>query len=133
MPPLRLHAEDIPALVAHFTRRSGEGASLTWSSEALQILTRAAWPGNIEQLHHVVRWVMARRRGGIVEPEHLPPEARSVSRRALNTMESLERDAIVEALRDCGGDKELAAASLGMSRATIYRRIRAYGIVETPS
>jgi transcriptional regulator of acetoin/glycerol metabolism len=133
VPPLRLHAEDIPALVAHFTRRSGEGAPLVWSSEALQILTRSAWPGNIEQLHHVVRWVMARRRAGVVEPEHLPPEVRSVSRRALNTMESLERDAIVEALRDCGGDKELAAASLGMSRATIYRRIRAYGIVDTPS
>ena len=133
VPPLRLHAEDIPALVAHFTRRSAEGAPLAWSSEALQILSRSVWPGNIEQLHQVVRWVLVRRRAGVVEPEHLPPEVRSVSRRALSTMESLERDAIAEALRDCGGDKEHAAASLGMSRATIYRRIRAYGIVEAPS
>ncbi len=128
LPSLRLHAGDIPDLVAHFTRRSSEGGALTWSPEALQVLSRSAWPGNIEQLHHVVRWVIARRRSGVVEPHHLPPETRSVSHRSLNTIESLERDAIVEALQDADGDKEAAALALGMSRATIYRRIRAYGI-----
>jgi transcriptional regulator of acetoin/glycerol metabolism len=133
VPPLRLHAGDIPALTRHFTHRSSDGPVLEWSGDALQVLTRASWPGNVGQLHQVVRWVLARRRSGAILPAHLPPEVRSISRRSLNVLESLERDAIVEALADAHGDRGAAAAALGMSRATIYRRIRTFGIVDPPS
>ncbi|MEO5710757.1 MAG: GAF domain-containing protein [Nocardioidaceae bacterium] len=132
VPPLRLHAGDIPALTRHFTRRSSDGSVLDWSGDAMQVLIRATWPGNVGQLHQVVRWVMARRRSGVVEPAHLPAEVRSISRRSLNVLESLERDAIADALADAHGDRGVAAAALGMSRATIYRRIRTFGIVDPP-
>jgi len=58
----------------------------------------------------------------------LAPECRSVTRRTLTQMEALERDAVVRSLQDNGGNKQEAARALGMSRATIYRKINDYGI-----
>ena len=58
----------------------------------------------------------------------LPPELHTVSRRVLSPLESLERDAIVRCLNATGGNKAEAARALGMSRATIYRKIHDYGI-----
>ena len=59
----------------------------------------------------------------------LPPETVAVSRRLLSPLESIERDAIARALADAQGNKAKAAKSLGMSRATIYRKIHEFGIV----
>jgi sigma-54 dependent transcriptional regulator, acetoin dehydrogenase operon transcriptional activator AcoR len=69
------------------------------------------------------------RRTGIIEPDDLPAEVHSVSRRLLSPLESLERDAIVKCLTDAHDNKAQAARALGMSRATIYRKIHDYGIV----
>jgi transcriptional regulator of acetoin/glycerol metabolism len=69
------------------------------------------------------------RRSGVIEPGDLPPEAQTVSRRRLSPLESMERDAIVNSLADAHGSKVKAARSLGMSRATIYRKIHEYGIL----
>jgi sigma-54 dependent transcriptional regulator, acetoin dehydrogenase operon transcriptional activator AcoR len=66
---------------------------------------------------------------GLIQPKDLPPECWTVSRRLLSPLESMERDAIVQSLLDCDGNKVKAAESLGMSRATIYRKIHEYGIV----
>jgi len=68
----------------------------------------------------------------VIMPRDLPPECWTVSRRLLSPLESMERDAIVQALLDSGNNKVKAAGSLGMSRATIYRKIHEYGIV-TPA
>jgi transcriptional regulator of acetoin/glycerol metabolism len=65
----------------------------------------------------------------VIRPDDLPPESRTVSRRRLNPLESMERDAIVRSLLDARGNKVKAARALGMSRATIYRKIHEYGIV----
>lgn len=130
VPPLRLHADDVPALTKHFTRRAAAGRGLVWSETALQVLSRGTWPGNVAQLQEVVRSVLARRRSGVVDAAHLPSEVTCLSRRALTVIECLERDAIVDALTDAHGDKTAAAHALGLSRATIYRRIRAFGIVD---
>ena len=53
----------------------------------------------------------------------------AISRRVLSTLESIERDAIVRCLEGASGNKAEAARALGMSRATIYRKIHEYGIV----
>jgi transcriptional regulator of acetoin/glycerol metabolism len=98
----------------------------------MQLLLRFSWPGNTEQLWQVLRRVVRRKRSGTIEPDDLPPECWTVSRRLLSPLESMERDAIVQALLDFGGNKVKTAESLGMSRATIYRKIHEYGIV-TPS
>ena len=62
-------------------------------------------------------------------PEDLPEMVHSTSRQALSPWESMERDLVTQALIDTKGDKALAATRLGISRATIYRKIQAYGIV----
>lgn len=74
----------------------------------------------------------ARRRAGAIQPADLPPECWTVCRRLLSPLEAIERDAIVQALLDSGGNKLKAAKALGMSRATIYRNMHEFGIV-TPS
>jgi transcriptional regulator of acetoin/glycerol metabolism len=77
----------------------------------------------------VLRNIVQRRRSGSIQPDDLPPECRTVSRRLLSPLEAMERDAIVRSLIDWNGNKIKAAAALGMSRATIYRKIHEYGIV----
>jgi transcriptional regulator of acetoin/glycerol metabolism len=132
VPPLRHHVEDIQALVPFFVARLGYGGQLACSPEVLQMLMRANWPGNVEQVFQTMRRVVQHRRTGSIQPRDLPPEIRSVSRRLLSPLESMERDAIAQSLLDARGNKAKAAKSLGMSRATIYRKIHEFGIV-TPS
>ncbi|WP_232661814.1 sigma-54-dependent Fis family transcriptional regulator [Pseudonocardia sp. TRM90224] len=128
VPPLRHHVEDVAELVPHLIARLTRGSELTCSPEALRVLMRNRWPGNVEQLYQVLRKVVARRRAGVVVPADLPPETHAITRRVLTPLEAIECDAIVDALLDNNGNKAEAARHLGMSRATIYRKIRGYGI-----
>jgi transcriptional regulator of acetoin/glycerol metabolism len=128
IPPLRHHVEDVAVLVPHLLARITHGNVLTVSPEAMRVLTHNRWPGNVEQLVTVLRKIVAKRRTGVVEPRDLPPECWSATRRVLTRLESLECDAIVEALLDTGGSKGETARRLSVSRATIYRKIRDYGI-----
>jgi transcriptional regulator of acetoin/glycerol metabolism len=132
LPPLRHHIEDLHDLVPFFLARLNHHGLLTCSPEAMQLLLRSNWPGNTEQLWQVLRRVVLHRRSGSIRPSDLPPECWTVSRRLLSPLESMERDAIVQSLLDYDGNKVKAAESLGMSRATIYRKIHEYGIV-TPA
>ena len=128
MPPLRHHVEDVAELVPHLIARLTRGSELSCSPEAMRVLMRNRWPGNVEQLYQVLRKTVARRRAGVLTPADLPPETRAITRRVLTPLEAIECDAIVEALLDNHGNKAEAARHLGMSRATIYRKIRGYGI-----
>jgi sigma-54 dependent transcriptional regulator, acetoin dehydrogenase operon transcriptional activator AcoR len=129
VPPLRHHSEDLRDLVPFFLGKLSQQGRVTCSPAAMQLLLRHTWPGNAAQLWQVLKQVVQRRRVGQILPEDLPPECWTVSRRVLSPLESIERDAIVQSLLDHGGNKIRAARALGMSRATIYRRIREYGIV----
>jgi transcriptional regulator with AAA-type ATPase domain len=129
LPPLRHHIEDLHDLVPFFLGKLNQHGRLTCSPKAMQLLLRMNWPGNTEQLWQVLKRVVQHRRTGPIQPRDLPPECWTVSRRLLSPLESIERDAIVAALLDSGGNKMKAAESLGMSRATIYRKIREFGIV----
>jgi transcriptional regulator of acetoin/glycerol metabolism len=95
----------------------------------MHLLMRANWPGNVTQLSEVLRQAARHRRTGAIQPSDLPAEFRTVNRRPLGRLESMERDAIVHSLEDAGGNKVRAAQFLGMSRATLYRKIHEYGIV----
>jgi len=128
VPPLRHHIEDIRELVPFLLVKLAAGAGLSCSPGAMRLLLRTRWPGNVAQLREVLRKVTTHRRVGVIEPGDLPPECQTVTGRVLNTMESIERDAIVRSLIDADGNKKEAARALGMSRATIYRKIREYGI-----
>jgi len=129
LPPLRHHIEDLQELVPFFLARLSQHGRVVCSPEAMQLLLRSSWPGNAGQLWQVLKRVVQRRRAGSIQPSDLPPECWTVSRRLLSPLESMERDAIVQSLLDCDGNKVKAAESLGMSRATIYRKIHEYGIV----
>jgi transcriptional regulator of acetoin/glycerol metabolism len=129
LPPLRHHIEDLRELVPFFLAKLSQQARLTCSPEAMKLLLRSRWPGNIEQLWDVLRRVARHRRSGTIQPADLPPECWTVSRRLLSPLESMERDAIVQGLLAYRGNKARTAESLGMSRATIYRKIHEYGIV----
>jgi len=133
VPPLRHHGEDLRELVPFFLGRLSQQGRVTCSPAATQLLLRHTWPGNAAQLWQVLKQVVQRRRIGQILPEDLPPECWTVSRRLLSPLESIERDAIVQSLLDHEGNKIRAARALGMSRATIYRRIHEYGIITAPA
>ncbi len=132
VPPLRVHVEDLQPLATLFLSRLEQGGHLSLSPAAVRLLMRMPWPGNAEQLHQLLREVVTHRRTGCIQVEDLPPETHSVSRRVLSPLESMERDAIVRSLSEADGNKVQAARALGMSRATIYRKIHDYGIVVAP-
>ncbi|ASR39439.1 Fis family transcriptional regulator [Prauserella marina] len=129
VPPLRRHVEDLGELVPLLLGKLSAGGRLRCSPAALHLLMRASWPGNVTQLHEVLRQVSKRRRTGTIQPGDLPAEYQTITRRPLNRFETLERDAIVRGLDEADGNKARAAKLLGISRATIYRKIHEYGIV----
>jgi len=133
VPPLRHHTEDLRELVPFFLGKLSQQGRVTCSPAAMQLLLRHTWPGNASQLWQVLKQVVQHRRTGQIMPNDLPPECWTVSRRVLSPLESIERDAIVQSLLDHAGNKIRAARALGMSRATIYRRIHEYGIFTPPA
>ena len=128
LPPLRHHVEDLPELVRFFMGKLSPHGRLTCSPEAMQLL-----PVHLAGQRRTALAGHAGHRGPQAGRLHRArgPAARcwTVSRRPLSQLEALERDAIVQSLLDSGGNKAKAAESLGMSRATIYRKIHGYGIV----
>ncbi|WP_285320746.1 helix-turn-helix domain-containing protein [Pseudarthrobacter sp. lyk4-40-TYG-27] len=133
IPPLRHRSQDIGALATLFLRTSARCEDISFTQAALRQLARLPWNRNLVQLRAVVNKIVRSKRSGVIDVGDLPPECQSVVRRSLTHLESLERDAIVEALRTHGDNKNVAAEHLGMSRATIYRKIRGYGISVTPT
>ena len=130
VPPLRLRPDDIPVLARALTRRHGS-ATLRQGvrPEAAQLLARLPWPGNVRELENVLRLALQRRHVGDLRLEDLPAEVRpAAARNAATALQRLEAEAIVEALVAADGNKRRAAQALGVSRSTLYRKLRAYGI-----
>ncbi|WP_280522723.1 sigma-54-dependent Fis family transcriptional regulator [Mycobacterium alsense] len=128
VPALRHRIEDIEVLVSFLLRELTSGADVCLDADAMRQLSKLPWPGNVAQLRRVLAETVARQRSGVIGADKLPPECRSVAKRRLTQMEALERDAIVRSLEDNDNNKLQAATALGMSRATIYRKMRDYGI-----
>jgi transcriptional regulator of acetoin/glycerol metabolism len=128
VPALRHRLEDVEDLVPLLLRELTRGADVRLGSEAVRQLTKLPWPGNVGQLRKVLAETVALQRSGTIGADKLPAECRSLARRRLTQLEALERDAIVRSLQENGGSKADAAEALGMSRATIYRKIKEFGI-----
>lgn len=130
VPPLRDRVEDLPDLLATFTRRhGGTSAQYRWLPDAVQTLSRLDWPGNLRQLENVVRRVLATHPGGDIGARDLPRELRGgAPRRRLTHLERLELSAIMAALEQTRGNKVEAAQLLEISRSTLYRKLRAFGV-----
>jgi transcriptional regulator of acetoin/glycerol metabolism len=128
VPPLRHHLDDLRELSARLLARAAGDTHPSLSEAALAQLARLDWPGNIAQLGELLVQAAKRRRSGTIELGDLPAEARTAGHRRLTPIEALERDAIVQALLGNSQSPSKAAAALGISRATIYRKLRRYGI-----
>lgn len=130
LPPLRQRRDDVAALVEAFVGRAARGPNAAgFAAGALQALVRHDWPGNVRELEGVVALVLGQRPRGEVAVEDLPEEYRTRGRRReLSVMEQLELDAIVRVLQETSGNKHEAADRLGISRSTLYRKLKAYGI-----
>ncbi|MCU1645704.1 MAG: Acetoin dehydrogenase operon transcriptional activator AcoR [Nocardia sp.] len=128
VPALRHRIEDLHDLVPLLLRQLGRGAELTLSPAAMRQLSKYNWPGNVAQLRQILQQVVHRQRSGVIGVEQLPAVCRALSRHTLTQIEALERDAIVRSLEEHHGNKKSAATALGLSRATIYRKIKEFGI-----
>jgi DNA-binding NtrC family response regulator len=133
VPPLRERVADLPALVAEIVAElRPQPPRPRCSPEALARMAAGEWPGNLRQLRQVVATALVRAMSGDITVDDLPGDLVAPGQRRLTKLERLERQALVTALRDSAWDREAAAQDLGISRATIYRKLKRFSIL-TPS
>ena len=125
VPPLRERPDDLLDLVPYLIER--RGATARMAPAAIQALMRYEWPGNVRELDSLIRAVLTRKRTTDIVLADLPPAYQQGGRR-LRRIEQVERAAIVKALLEVGGNRTKAAELLEIGRATLYRKIRAYGL-----
>jgi DNA-binding NtrC family response regulator len=135
VPPLRDRREDIPLLVTHLLREVGRrlGRPLTGiSPEAMAALMAYDFPGNVRELENILERECALGARGTVTLADLPPlgspRPAAAEPQALPTLAQMERDLIIRALALYGQDKDRAARAIGLSRRTMYRRVRDLGL-----
>lgn len=130
VPPLRHRGPDLLALVTALLAELAPHRDVRLTREAQRVLTAYQWPGNIEQLRGALADAVHVRPVGAIDVADLPTYCQSAPRSSLRPVDQLERDAIVAALRDAGGNRKATAATLGLARSTLYRKIRQYGITD---
>lgn len=128
LPPLRARVQDLRVLLPDMVRRLSRGRVTSVSPELLTRLIREPWPGNLAEVVELVTTMIPSTTDSVLREQHLPADFGSGLRYRLTPLEWMTRDAIVESLRACDWDKARAAEALGMSRASIYRKIKAYNI-----
>lgn len=133
LPPLRSRREDILPLANSFLKRfaAQAGRVLTgFTPAAAEKLRRFDWPGNVRQLQNEVQRAVLMCEGQVVDEADLSiatprPEEEDTN---LTLMEGVERNTIVQTLKETGGNKLETAKRLGIGRQTLYNKIKAYGI-----
>lgn len=136
LPPLRQRREDIPLLLEHFIALYAQKYNLPrkrLTADALERLTAFDWPGNVRALRHAVERAVILSEGTALEAEDfsLPREPRPVQPDVANeglNLGSVERNTIQQALSQHEGNVSRAAQSLGLTRASLYRRMQKYGL-----
>ena len=130
LPPLRERTGDIPLLVEHLLSRAGR-ADRPAPQEVMDVLLAYPWPGNIRELRNVLERAVLLCRGGRLTREHFPgigaPQSGASSgprpQRAKN-LKDVEKEYLQNLLTESGGDLMRVAEVLGVSRATLYRKIK---------
>ena len=132
LPPLRERKEDIRPLaerfLAHFSEVYGKTVG-AFAPDALAAMESYAWPGNIRELRHTVEKAVIIADADIVGKEELQI-SRGVTSEPVTggTLEEMERSMIQEALRRCDNNLSMVASSLGITRQTLYNKIKRYNI-----
>ena len=133
LPSLRDRREDIPLLALHFLSRIGARYRKQikgFSAAAMEQMMRYAWPGNVRELEHCIERALLLCGGEQIEPANLSigstrPLALSLENMSIDEIEAV---LIRKTLRRCDGNISHAAESLGLSRASLYRRMEKYGL-----
>ncbi len=132
IPSLADRREDIPPLAYHFIRRFNTDCGYAVEGirqDALDLLVDAPWPGNVRQLENVTERAVILRKAGLIQPVDLPPDMQlHGSSEQGRTLDDLERQHIVQLFEECGGNQSRVARILGISRRTVYRKLRQYGV-----
>ena len=131
LPPLRRRREDIPELIDFFLERYAL-RPVAIDPEAMAVLVRYDYPGNVRELEHVIQRTVTLVRGSVVRPEDLPPELRhpreSASGNLAEHLESEEKRMIRTALDRAEGVQTRAAEELGISERVLRYKMKKYGI-----
>jgi transcriptional regulator with PAS, ATPase and Fis domain len=141
MPALREREGDLPILAKYFldrlkTKRATRFEGI--SEEALRLMQQYRWPGNVRELENVMERIVTLNDDILIKPKHLPgeltgqafPHAASPPTLIPKTsaLESVEKDMILRVLEELHFNKKQAASRLGISRPTLYQKIKKYGI-----
>ena len=138
LPPLRQRREDIPLLVNHFVQKYCRQNNLPCkcvSVKALRLMIDAPWPGNIRELENVIERAVLLNEGAEITPEGLFPfadedlgQSVSLADTSRTLIEMVEREKIRHGLHQAKGVRSYAAKLLGISRATLYTKLRRYNL-----
>jgi transcriptional regulator of acetoin/glycerol metabolism len=147
LPALRERADKERVIHHALAAETGNGRPAAIERDALQRLLVYPWPGNIRELRNVIRTALAICDGGVIRRIDLPREIREAetiqtnlaaadvrsivalkSSCAANPLQVAERAALLSVIEDCHGNMTRVAMQLGMSRNTLYRRIKRHGI-----
>ena len=137
IPPLSERTEDILPLSQHFIGRFSEKfgrESIRLGNDAADALARYRWPGNVRELEHAIERAVLLSDSDTIDPGDLPPEITRPTRENTNTapmtLDELEREHILKRLDECGGNRSEAARQLGISRNTLARKLKSYGLAD---
>jgi DNA-binding NtrC family response regulator len=136
LPPLRDRRDDILPLANSFLKRFAAQANRDircFKPEAIERLTAFDWPGNVRQLQNEVQRTVLLCEGNEVSASDLSvtnakPESADGTDTSFTLLEGVERNAIIQTLKETGGNKLETAKRLGIGRQTLYNKIKAYGI-----
>jgi DNA-binding NtrC family response regulator len=138
VPPLRDRRGDIPLLVHDFVRRAAQRVRKdvqSVSPEAMTALMNYSWPGNVRELEHAIERAVIVARGETIRPRELPPEISQKPRPQASfdgfDVHEQERVLIERALDRFRGNRKEAAAALKISSATLWRKMKQYGLFAT--
>lgn len=138
LPSLRNKRNDIPLLAQHFLRRfaSEQHKEIQgFSSEAMRLLLDYSWPGNVRELENSIEHATVLAKSDQIRSTDLPISLNNTDltgngTRSFRTIQENEMILLREVLEECGWNKKLAAQRLGISRSTLYGKIKKYGITE---
>ena len=143
LPALRERRSDIPQLVHCFLDRYAPSENIQVSPAAMKSFLQYDWPGNVRELENCIARAVALGDHNLIDINDLPPEVRAAQRSDLNAQDAaalsttaladLERMTILRVFEQAGGDKRLAGKMLGISRATLYRKLKLYNIPLRPA
>lgn len=131
VPSLKDRISDISLLWGAFASPDQVHVSMKLSDEVTQLLRTHSWPGNLTELRNTIMTLKAEGKRGLISVQDLPKSIKHPGR--LSMIDRVEADAIRQALEEARGNRQKAADILGLSRATIYRKMRTYHIDEKTS